>query len=69
MSQKTKPYYRLIIEVKPGEVLTTKRGGGSKVRETEYQDFKKGDLCLIQNNRAYPLEYLLTKAPQILTIT
>ena len=69
MNQKTKPYYRLVKEVKPGAVITTKRGGGSKSRPTEYENFKPGDLCLIIENRAYPLEYMLDKAPQILTIT
>ena len=69
MTQKTKPYYRLVQEVKPGAVITTKRGGGSKLRLTDYPTFKPGDLCLIIENRAYPLEYMLDKAPQILTIT
>lgn len=67
-NKKTKPYYRCVLEVKPGAVVTSKRGGGSKLRQTDYSNFKPGDLCLIENEKAYPLEYLLTKAPKILAV-
>lgn len=65
-----KPYYRTILDSRlvNGEILTTKRGGGSKLRPTDCTTFKKGDLCLIQNNRAYPLELPLAEAPEVLTV-
>ena len=68
MTQKTKPYYRCVLEVKPGFVLTSKRGGGSKLRPTDCATFKPGDLCLIENEKAYPLEYQLANAPKILAV-
>ena len=67
--KKAKADYRLVVEVKLGGVITTKRGGGTKFRYSAYRGFKPGDLCQVINNVALPLEYPADQAPEVLTIT